>query len=187
MPNTPRLTNKITRPAVVLAIALLTCTAAWLITRLGTTRADDFFYDAFYRLRPQQNMLNADVVLVAVDDASLAAAGTPWPWPRTYWGGICQYLDHAGAKVIAFDVVFPNPSYYNDDDAFATAINQIKTPIIFGNQVTADSDWDPFAPKAIKDPTFGAVNLGNDKIYRRYPPELNGQSSLAEAAVIKAG
>lgn len=179
-------TRHFLRLSVVLIIALAAFFAAWAISLSGRA-ADDFFYDAFYRLRAPQDMTNSDVVLVAVDDASLTASGKPWPWPRTYWGDICTYLDHAGAKVIAFDIVFPNPSYYGDDPAFAQAMNKLHTPVVYGSEVSDVGDWGPFAPKEIKQPTFGAVNLGNSKIYRAYPPELSGQPSLAEMSAVLAG
>ncbi len=115
------------RLAVIVGIAAIACAAALLLGRF-TGKADDFFYDSFYRLRPPTDMRNSDVVLVAVDDPGLIAFNKPWPLPRTVWGDICTYLDHAGAKVIAFDIVFPNPSYYGDDKDFAAAMSKIKPP-----------------------------------------------------------
>jgi adenylate cyclase len=173
------------RIAVALGIALLASAAA-LVLGLFTGKADDFFYDTFYRLRPATDMRDAEVVLVAVDDPGLAAFKKPWPLPRTVWGDICTYLDNAGAKVIAFDIVFPNPSYYGDDPAFAAAMAKVRTPVIFGAAVKEDGSWEEFAPP-IEGPTHGAVNLGTDVVYRAYPPELNGQSSLAEITALKAG
>ena len=173
------------RVGVVLGISLLACAVALLVGRFSG-RANDFFYDTFYRLRPVTDMRSSDIVLVAVDDAGLDASGKPWPWPRTMWGDICTYLDKAGAKVITFDIVFPNPSYYGDDNAFAAAMSQIKTPVIYGAAVQDDGGWQHFGPP-IKEPVFGAVNLGTDVVYRAYPPELNGQSSLAEITAMKAG
>ncbi len=175
------------RLGMVLAISVLAFFGAWLISRFAGAQTDNFFSDAYYRLRPQADMRNADVVLVAADDASLDASGKPWPWPRTYWGEIATYLDHAGAKAIAFDIIFPNPSYYGDDDAFAAAMNKIKTPVIYGSRVEIDSTWQNFAPQKISNPTFGVVNLGDDKMYREYPPELDGEASLAEITAVSAG
>ncbi len=172
------------RPLVILIISALAFGVAVLV---HAKRGDDFFYDTFYRLRPQANMSNAEVVLVAVDDASLDAAGKPWPWPRTYWPEICSYLEQSGAKVIAFDIIFRNPSYYNDDDAFTNGMAKLKVPVIYGRQVQDDGDWEPFAPNDKPSNLYGVVNLGEDKVYRSYSPDKNGRSSLAQISVMFSG
>ena len=177
----------IVRLGIVLAISVFAFAGALGIGALLGHRAEDVFYDAFYRLRPQQDMTQAEVVLVAADDRSIEESGKPWPWPRTYWGDIATYLDHAGAKAIAFDIIFPNPSYYGDDGAFAAAMNKLKVPVIYGSQVQPDGSWQSFAPEKIVSPNFGAINLGQDRMYRAYPPELDGQPSLAEMATVSAG
>ena len=68
---------------------------------------------------------------------------------------------------------------------FGEAMNQVKVPVVFGSAVEEDGSWEPFGVKEIKDPTFGAVNLGNDLVYRKYPAELNGQMILADAVMMK--
>ena len=181
------------RTAVVLAIAALAFAVALGLGSLGLAtggatgggRIDDFFYDTFYRLRPQQDMSREDVVLVAVDQASMDAEKKPWPWPRKNWGEIATYLENAGAKVIAFDIMFSEPSYYGDDEAFAAAMNRLKTPVVYGSQVK-DADWGAFAPP-IKNAVHGAVNVGNDKVFRRYTPEVEGLPSLAERTLLSSG
>lgn len=46
------------------------------------------------------------IVLVAIDEKSLAALGR-WPWPRETHARLIRALRAAGARVIAFDVEFP--------------------------------------------------------------------------------
>ncbi|MBN2466943.1 MAG: CHASE2 domain-containing protein, partial [Deltaproteobacteria bacterium] len=48
------------------------------------------------------------VVLVAIDEKSLDEVGR-WPWPRTRIAEIIDRLTEDGAKVIGFDMVFPEP------------------------------------------------------------------------------
>jgi adenylate cyclase len=50
----------------------------------------------------------APVILVAIDDRSIAELGR-WPWSRRRFGEIVQRLHAAGAKVIAFDLLFTEP------------------------------------------------------------------------------
>src|SRR4051812_42972057 len=76
---------------------------------------DDVFYDAFYQFRPEEDRTNGDVVLVVVDDPTIeqmSRGGQGWPFPRDNWGKLVDYLDGAGAKVIAFDLLFETPSQY---------------------------------------------------------------------------
>ncbi|HTW50774.1 MAG TPA: adenylate/guanylate cyclase domain-containing protein [Stellaceae bacterium] len=49
-----------------------------------------------------------DVAVVLVDDRSLAALGR-WPLSRRYFAQAVRTLDRAGAKVIAFDLLFAEP------------------------------------------------------------------------------
>lgn len=48
------------------------------------------------------------VTIVDVDERSLAAFGQ-WPWPRTALAEMIQRLMAAGAVVVGFDMVFPEP------------------------------------------------------------------------------
>ncbi len=195
---------------VLLSISLFAWAVALLFTLLApspTSRANDFFYDAFYRTRPQTDMTNSDVILVAADQASLTAVDKRfkfgWPWPRELWGNIATYAANSGARAVAFDLVFVDTSDFQkttgDDDTFADALNSLKSPVIFGATAnpppdappttapaTAPGTWEHFAPP-VKNPTFGAVNVGNDKIYRRYQTTVNGLPSLALATVKAAG
>ncbi|OCC15166.1 Adenylate cyclase [Dissulfuribacter thermophilus] len=61
-----------------------------------------------------------DIVIVAIDEPSFQYLGRQWPWPRSLHGRLVRKLKKAGAKVIAFDIMFTEPSRYpNDDKTFA--------------------------------------------------------------------
>ena len=67
--------------------------------------------------------------LVFIDQASIdwvkKENALGWPWPRTVYQPILEYCRRQGAKSVAFDLVFTEPSSYGveDDQAFATAIS----------------------------------------------------------------
>jgi CHASE2 domain-containing sensor protein len=179
-----------------LLVLLLIALAAWgvaLLPRLVVPdvvgAADEFFYDSYYRTRPTTDRTNGPVVIVTADERSLKAVGEGWgygwPWPRELWGRIAQYLDAAGARAIVFDIVFHDPSVYNnasgDDDAFAELMKAVKAPVVFGNVIKPDGEWERFAPP-IENPTFAAVNLGDVRTYREYPLTSRGKPSLARQA-----
>ncbi len=74
---------------------------------------------------------NKDIVIVGIDNDSLAAIGR-WPWPRERHAEVIARLKAAGAKIILYDVLFiePTPS----DASVASAIAgrpPVYLPILF--------------------------------------------------------
>src|SRR5208283_3738926 len=61
-------------------------------------------YDLSLRIRGSVPALKG-VTIVAIDDRSVAQIGR-WPWPRTKVAELINRLSKAGAKIIAFDMVF---------------------------------------------------------------------------------
>ena len=50
------------------------------------------------------------IVHFDIDDAALSSSSLGrWPWPRTMLADMVRELSRAGAKVVAFDVMFPEP------------------------------------------------------------------------------
>ena len=64
-------------------------------------------YDQHFRLRGPRPP-NPQIVIVAVDEASLAVVGR-WPWSRTILARLVQRLDEAGAAAIALDLLLNEP------------------------------------------------------------------------------
>ena len=54
-----------------------------------------------------------EVVIIAIDQNSLdhfqTNAKILWPWPRDLYAATLEYLQHCGAKVIAFDIILSSP------------------------------------------------------------------------------
>lgn len=62
-----------------------------------------------------------DVVIVDIDEASLAELGQYFRWPRAYHARIVETLHRAGARAIGFDVLFPEAERMPDEVALAYA------------------------------------------------------------------
>ena len=184
-------------------IAVCACVVAWLAgrapgTSLATMKLDNVLYDSLYHLRPVESQKDGPVVIIAADDPSLsdlahgAIGKTPygWPWPRDFWGRMIDYCNKCGARAVAVDIILSEPSVFNDvngdDGAFAANINKSRIPVIFGSLVSGDGKLGNFAPP-VKKPVFGAVNVGNDVVFRNYTPIVNGIPSLASATVLAVG
>lgn len=74
---------------------------------------------------------NHDIVLVSIDDESIAKIGT-WPWPRATHAKLLNKLKEAGAKTVAFDLMFDEPSVMGkeDDEAFVKAVKNFGSVVL---------------------------------------------------------
>jgi adenylate cyclase len=79
-------------------------------------------FDAFQRIQPRPKMANPPVVIVDIDEQSLAKFGQ-FPWPRTRIADMVNNLTKLGARVIAFDIMFAEPDRLNPDVAADTFRN----------------------------------------------------------------
>jgi len=76
-------------------------------------------FDSFQRIDPRVKTARP-VVIVDIDEKSLASKLGQWPWPRTRMADLITNLTKLGAVVIAFDVVFSEPDRLNPDVAADT-------------------------------------------------------------------
>ncbi|MDR2178317.1 MAG: adenylate/guanylate cyclase domain-containing protein [Treponema sp.] len=73
-------------------------------------------YDFRVRLLANQSRPSDDIVVVLLTQDSLDWAlrerGWSWPWPRKAYAELVDYMNIAGAKSVAFDMLFTEPSVY---------------------------------------------------------------------------
>lgn len=151
------------------------------------------FYDWFYGNRPIESQLDGDVVIIAVDDGSLAEIEQTirfgWPWPRDGWALIVQYLDSAGARAVGFDILFRDTSAkgVEDDESFGSMIDETRTPLAFGRTIQPNGEWGRFKPKISRPHEFGGVDPSDELTYREYLPQRHDKPTLATATLQAAG
>jgi len=110
--------------AVALALALLAFALAaggWL------WRADRLVYDAGLSLwtRPPAD----EVVIVAIDDASIEAIGR-WPWRRSVHATLLERLAEAAPRAVVLDLVLSEPDPDpRQDDLLAAALRRV-APVV---------------------------------------------------------
>lgn len=115
-------------------------------------------------------------VIVAIDEPSIGEVGQRWPWSREIHGKLVESLRAAGAKVIAFDIVFADPSSEEADRAFAKvlgpdvvlAADDVTTLLSQGVQVTRVSPLDAFLDTGAAS-GVASVHLDGDAYLRRMP------------------
>ena len=80
-----------------------------------TVPLEEFFFDLRMSFRRDRGW-PADVVLVPIDDAAIAANGT-WPWSRGKQADLLKRVADLGAKTIFYDVFLPAKSENEKEDA----------------------------------------------------------------------
>lgn len=109
-------------------MALLLALLAFALPLSGWTwRADRLVYDiglSFWR-RPVPEGL----VVVAIDDASVAAIGR-WPWPRAVHSTLLARLAEAQPRAIGLDVTFSEPDPDPAQDALLARQLALAAPVV---------------------------------------------------------
>ena len=136
-----------------------------------------------------------DIVIVAIDEPSFSSLGLQWPWPRSLHGDLIKALTKAGARTIAMDIIFSEPTSAEEDEALAQAIMD------HGN-ILLGSDIQTYRDKAFvqqvtvkplplfqnqKTPVSGFVNLpmDHDGFVRRVKPSWNDLLPFSLAAALR--
>lgn len=97
-----------------------------------------------------------DIVLVAVDEASLEAYGS-WPWSRDRHGYVVHYLKQAGVKAVVFDILFlePDSAAEEFDEVFAEemrAAGNVYLPFLMEDQEEPSAD-STVSPAGLQEPS----------------------------------
>ena len=163
---------------------LLTILLAALTALLGSVnglgRIDQIVYDRAVSVA--QRPAPADVVIVAIDDASLAGLGR-WPWPRAIHAAL---LDHLGdARAVGLDIIFAEADQDRPqgDRVLAEAIRRqghVVLPVVLDNLERPTHADLPLAPLAAAAEGLGYINidLDDDGVARRavWTRGLNNES-----------
>ena len=98
---------------------LLACLALRVIDPHPIARLRLQVFDFYHQLKPRQFDPAVPVRIVDIDERSLREVGQ-WPWPRSILARLVQRLTEAGAIVIGFDVMFPEPGRATPEDLLAS-------------------------------------------------------------------
>lgn len=110
-----------------IGIAFLLLAAVELSWLHALTPLENRLSDLFVQQQAQVLQPDADIVIVDIDDASLAqmqeTAGS-WPWPRAVHGDLVRGIARQKPKAIVFDILFSERDEYrpDSDDAFNNAL-----------------------------------------------------------------
>jgi adenylate cyclase len=147
---------------ILLLIALAAAAAAadlfWL---RGTEAFSNRVADAFLRSQSQARTADQDIVIVAIDEASItgmAELAGSWPWPRSVHGELVAGLAAQKPRAIVFDVMFGEPDVFRpeSDQEFNRVIARFDN--VYFPTARHDPVGDPYGT-SIKElaPALGAV------------------------------
>jgi CHASE2 domain-containing sensor protein len=131
------------KAALLLAVALLAAGLGVLAhSNHLLRRPEQETIDARFQIRGTERRKTAGIALVDIDAATFNYyrnhnQPAQWPFPRRYDARVIEELHRAGAKVIAFDVQFTEPTDPVDDDALIEAIGHA------GNMVLSTTEIGP--------------------------------------------
>ena len=149
-------------------------------------------FDAFMRTRPLPPV-NKEIVIIEIADDTLKNLGR-WPLSRQYHALLIKALSESGARSIAFDILFSEPS--DDDGPLAAAIEEsgrVFLPVAFelekeryfpGREVYALDVLSGIAP-ALRDKAAGTghinIYIDPDGKLRRIPLFVKFKDSILPA------
>lgn len=122
--------------APVLLLLLLAALAALLSQWAPVQRLDNSVQDPLLRLVPERTHGAEDLVVIDIDEASLAQIG-PWPWPRPVLAALAQALSGQGVKAQIWDLVLPEAPA--GDNSLAPWLQQTSPPLVMGQVWVLDT------------------------------------------------
>jgi len=81
-----------------------------------------------------------DVVVVAIDDVTFSDLDRQWPFPRRLHAQAIDRLRRAGARTIAYDVQFTEPTNERDDNALYEAVGRAGDVVLATTETDADGE-----------------------------------------------
>jgi adenylate cyclase len=129
-----------------------------------------------------------DIVVVGIDDRTFNALDQQWPFPRHLHAEMIDRLSEAGAKVIAYDVQFSEPTEPKEDNALILAVQRADGVVLSTTEVDAHGEGNVFGGEGVAE-QIGA-RVGNTTIQvdpggvlRHFPVAFDGLVSLPVVAV----
>ena len=163
-------------------LALLVALAVWMIVLAASEsrfwKALEFRGFDWLTVHTAPGESRLPIVIVGIDDASMAQLNERWPWPRRLHARLVEALHDAGAAVIAMDVIFDHPTTPRDDAALERAVARAGNVVLaasrFRQETPQGTLWSRFDPipslvRAGAKPGLVNIEFESDQVVRRFP------------------
>ena len=154
--------KKLIQGFIIGAAGVFIAMILWMSGLLDTFEAKT--WDWRVNLLAKPGAATNDIRLILLDQNSLDWAkkesGLTWPWPREVYGAIVNYCRRSGAKALAFDVLYTEPSKYGveDDASFGNAVSEFghfAGAVFLGKKTGSEIKW----PSIIPAPNLKIIGL----------------------------
>lgn len=136
------------------------------------------FFDA---IRTTDN--RDEVVIIGIDDKSLQSIGA-WPWDRSVFANLTKKLSDAGAKVIAYDVLFLEPR--DGDVLFKETLLNTQSSVVLGSKLENSKYLSSYLATSSSSLVYSAIaNVmpDADGKVRRYPSAFTDDMCIFPLAI----
>jgi adenylate cyclase len=171
----------------LLAVALgVVGYATNLLRTLDLSTVDTRFEVRGKQQRPEE------VAVVKIDDTTFNQLQLQWPFPRHVHGRLIERLTEAGAKVIAYDVQFTEPTVPREDNALVRAVERADGVVLSTTEVNKRGESNVFGSEDVVE-QIGAraantvIQADPNGVLRRFPVSFDGLVSFAVASAEAAG
>jgi adenylate cyclase len=141
--------------------------------------------DTRFAVRPDRSP--RDVAFVAIDDVTLSDLNLRWPFRRSLHARVIDRLDRAGARAIAYDVQFTEPTKVAEDNALIEAVDRAKRIALATTEVDEQGRSRVLGGEELL-AEIGArsgnaiLNQGEGGVLRTFPYSFDGLEGFAVVA-----
>ena len=130
----------------------------------------------------------ADIAIVGIGERSFRELGEQWPFPRSLHAEAIRRLKRDGARVIAYDVQFTEPSNPADDQALADAVARAGNVVLATTVVNDRGETSVFGGEEVlrglrARAAHAGLTTDSGRVVRRMSRELERLETLSVAAV----
>ena len=124
-----------------------------------------------------------DFLVVEVDEATFNALQKTWPFPRSYHAGVIDELRKGGARAIAYDVQFSEPTEAAEDNALIEAVARAGNVVLATSAVDDEGNGNVFGGADLRQfrTRAGSAQLPPDPggVMRRATFSVDGLETLS--------
>ena len=157
---------------VMVAITAIACVFAFVLDSLVVVENLQLkAVNTLFNLRGPVTPQDTSIVIVAIDDQSMASLPAKLPYPRGYYVTLLDHLAAAGAKLIVFDIEFTEPSADRpaEDLELAAAVQRMGNVVLAGKIVLE----------------IGSRLTNNQHILEPIPPLMQSKAALGLVNVVE--
>jgi adenylate cyclase len=176
----------------LLAVALVAVGLSVLAYATDALRAPELSsVDARFSIRGTQARPD-DLVVVGIDDKTFSTLDKQWPFPRHLHARVIDRLREAGARAIAYDVQFTEPTVQQEDNALVLAVQRADGVVLSTTEVNPRGESNIFGSEEVVR-EIGAragnatVQADPGGVLRHFPVSYSGLTGLPTATVEAAG